>query len=107
MTKFKFNNDYSASYITGAKFTGIYDQYIALVDDNLEHLSAWIDDVYTDFKNHYKYLKDDDIYQAALNDVFDSVSSVYDSAKNIYIFKGIAPKGAFDVFTDYKLIKII
>lgn len=103
--KFNINEEYSASSITNGTSYGIYDDVIALVDNQLEHLSDWIWSLQDD------YMKDgeseSDAYEYALEAAQYDISEAYPDAKNITIFKGIAPNGAFDVYIKYKCINKI
>lgn len=104
---FKLRTQYSASDITNGTYHGIYDSVIALIDGRLEHLTEWIDDVYTEFKEEeeYKNTEDSEVYELALEDVIYNIPVAYEDAKKILVFKGIAPSTrAFDVYTTYELI---
>lgn len=104
---FKLKTRYSASDITDGVYHGIYDSYIALVDGRLEHLTDWIDSVYSELKEEedYKNTEDSEVYELAVEEVIYNIPIAYEDAKKILVFKGIPPSSrTFDVYTTYELI---
>lgn len=105
---FKLRTKYSASDITSGVYQGIYDSYIAMVDGRLEHLTDWIDEVYSEYKEEedYKNMEDSEVYELAIEEVIYNIPVAYEDAKKILVFKGIPPasKHGFDVYTTYELI---
>lgn len=106
--KFKEKEVYSASAITNGEFRGIFDQLIALVDGQLEHLSEWHSELMED------YMADGYTEQEAYNDAWNYIEyniwEAYPDAKEAVIFKGIPPVGpgqGFDVFSEYQCTEVL
>lgn len=104
---YKLGAEYSAAYITNGKYHGIYDSYIAIINGNLEYLTDWIDAEHKELCDEYGCIDEHELYEQALDNVIDSIADAYDTNKNIYVFKGIAPNKAFDVYSEYTCIKVI
>ena len=105
--RFKIDKIYSASDITNDKFYGIYDKYIALVDNELQHLDGWIWDSTEEYMNEDKSLSEEEAYNEALESIINDIGICYEDAKNIAVFSGIPPYTdgrGFDIYTEYKCI---
>lgn len=106
---FKVGERYQASYITNDEFYGIYDQLIALVDGELVHLTDWhadlMDEIIQERKEEGIEATEDDVYDEAFEDVCNDIPVAYEDAKEIFVFRGIAPHGGFDVFINYECVK--
>lgn len=99
---FIVNHTYTASDITDNKYHGIYDGLIALVDGKLEHLTDWYNDIIDE--RLQEGMQVNDAYTDALDTIQYDIWVTYENTKHIAIFQGIAPSGAFDVFTRYTCI---
>lgn len=102
---FKVGKTYSVHEMSGGEYRMAYDGFYAVVDGKLEALSMWQDELANELMEQEK-IPEDQAYKDAEEDILFHLGMVYEGARNIAAFKGIAPGKAFDFYSDYKCIQV-